>query len=266
MSHNEAPKLRARYSSRDQSPWAGRAAIGLGWGYFQGNIGDNQPHQHHAMQIVVARNTLHIWFDDAGWREFCGVIIGPGVLHQLSDADEAMRMLYLGPESDQARRISSRMRNGWQELSRAESSELWERFEHSNLHDLKLAAADLLCLGTNGSGELPSDALMQRLLHELPHPLPDRMTVRQLAQRVHLSPSRFQHRFVRHTGMAVRPYLRWLRLLTALTALARKASLTQAAVEAGFADAAHFSRTFRRHFGFAPRHLLRMLLIDGEPE
>lgn len=266
MSRNDAPSFRAGCSFRNQSPWAGRAAVGFGWGYFQGNIGDNQPHQHHAMQIVVARNTLHIWLDDAGWREFCGIIVGPGVLHQLSDADETMRMLYLEPESEQARRIARRLHAGWQELSHAEASGLWERFEDPNIHDFKRVAADLLCPGANGVDEPPSDALIQRLLQDLPHPLPDRITVPQLAQRVHLSPSRFQHRFVRHTGMAVRPYLRWLRLLTALTAIARKASLTQAAVEAGFADAAHFSRTFRRHFGFAPRHLLRMQLIDGEPE
>lgn len=218
------------------------------------------------MQIVVARNTLRVWLDTAGWREFHGVVIGPGVLHQLSDANDAMRMLYLEPECEQARRIANRMHTGWRELSRTEANELWERFEHPNLHGLKFVASTLLHPDAGGAGDLPNDALMQRLLDDLPRPLPDRMTVGQLAQHVHLSPSRFQHRFVRHTGMAVRPYLRWLRLRTALTAIARNASLTEAALEAGFADAAHFSRTFRRHFGFAPRHLLQMQLIDWEPE
>lgn len=263
MSGDDVQSSPARHLSGDQSSWAGRAAFGLGWGYFQGRIGDNQPHQHHALQIVVARSTVRVWLDTTGWREFYGVIIGPGVLHQLSDAGDAMRMLYLEPECEQARRIAQRMQTGWCELRHAEASEFWERLEDPNLHGLRLVASTLL---HRDAGDLPHDALMQRLLRDLPGSLSDRMTVGQLARRVHLSPSRFQHRFVRHTGMAVRPYLRWLRLRTALTAIARKASLTEGALEAGFADAAHFSRTFRRHFGFAPRHLLKMQLIDWEGE
>lgn len=90
------------------------------------------------------------------------------------------------------------------------------------------------------------------MLRDLPRLLTNPITVGQLASRVHLSPSRLQHRFVHHTGMPLRPYVRWLRLSTALTAIAGKASLTEAATTAGFADAAHFSRTFKRHFGFTP--------------
>jgi AraC-like DNA-binding protein len=59
--------------------------------------------------------------------------------------------------------------------------------------------------------------------------------------------------------MAVRPYLRWLRLARALQAAARGLSLTDAAHEAGFADAAHFTRTMRRHFGVTPGSMLRSL-------
>ncbi len=67
-----------------------------------------------------------------------------------------------------------------------------------------------------------------------------------------------QHRFRAHTGLAVRPYLRWRRLLTALDGMTRGLPLTDAALEAGFSDAAHFTRTFRRHFGIAPSVLLQL--------
>ena len=74
-----------------------------------------------------------------------------------------------------------------------------------------------------------------------------------------LSPSRFAHAFRDQTGMAVRPYLRWLRLARALQAASHGQSLTDAAHEAGFADAAHFTRTMRRHFGVTPGSVLRSL-------
>jgi AraC-like DNA-binding protein len=48
-------------------------------------------------------------------------------------------------------------------------------------------------------------------------------------------------------------------LARALQAAARGLSLTDAAHEAGFADAAHFTRTMRRHFGVTPGSMLRSL-------
>jgi AraC-like DNA-binding protein len=55
--------------------------------------------------------------------------------------------------------------------------------------------------------------------------------------------------FVEQTGLPFRTYLLWLRLMRGLEAFASGASLTDAALDAGFADSAHFSRTFRRMFG-----------------
>jgi len=70
-----------------------------------------------------------------------------------------------------------------------------------------------------------------------------------------LSSGRLRHLFVEQTGLAFRTYLLWLRLTRALETLAAGASLTQSAHEAGFADSAHFSRTFKRMFGVAPATL-----------
>jgi AraC-like DNA-binding protein len=66
-----------------------------------------------------------------------------------------------------------------------------------------------------------------------------------------LSKARVRHLFVEQTGLPFRTYLLWLRLMKGLEAFAGGASLTDAALDAGFADSAHFSRTFRRMFGTA---------------
>ena len=66
-----------------------------------------------------------------------------------------------------------------------------------------------------------------------------------------LSKARVRHLFVEQTGLPFRTYLLWLRLMKGLEAFAGGASLTDSALDAGFADSAHFSRTFRRMFGTA---------------
>lgn len=75
--------------------------------------------------------------------------------------------------------------------------------------------------------------------------------VAEAAAMVGLSPDRMSHLFVEQTGLAFRTYLLWLRLVRAVESFVAGASLTEAAHEAGFADSAHFSRTFRRMFGIA---------------
>ncbi len=52
--------------------------------------------------------------------------------------------------------------------------------------------------------------------------------------------------------MAFRPYLLWRRFLKVWELLAQGESLSAAAHAAGFADAAHLSRTSKQMFGFPP--------------
>ena len=63
---------------------------------------------------------------------------------------------------------------------------------------------------------------------------------------------------IRRTGMPLRPYLRWLRLQRSAVSIIAGSSATESAHGAGFADAAHLSRTFSRHFGIAPSMLARL--------
>jgi len=78
------------------------------------------------------------------------------------------------------------------------------------------------------------------------------LTLEEVAAEAFLSPSRFRHLFVEQTGMALRPYILWRRFLRVWELLMEGASLSTAAHAAGFADAAHLTRTCRRMFGFPP--------------
>ena len=83
-------------------------------------------------------------------------------------------------------------------------------------------------------------------------PAADGLDHRRLAQAVHLSPSRFIALFRAQTGLPVRNYVLWRRLLLAVQRLEAGDNVTTAAHAAGFADAAHLSRSFRKVSGAAP--------------
>jgi AraC-like DNA-binding protein len=63
------------------------------------------------------------------------------------------------------------------------------------------------------------------------------------------------HAFTESVGVPVRPYILWLRLQRAACDLKDGASVTSAAHRAGFSDAAHLTRTFRRMLGVTPSDL-----------
>ena len=84
------------------------------------------------------------------------------------------------------------------------------------------------------------------LIRELPI---KKVSLKTIADGVHLSQSRFVTLFKKNVGVPFRRYLMWQRLLEAVKQVTSGVSLTEAAHESGFADSAHLSRTFKQMFG-----------------
>jgi AraC-like DNA-binding protein len=63
------------------------------------------------------------------------------------------------------------------------------------------------------------------------------------------------HVFTESIGVPLRAYLLWCKLQRAAAGVATGLPLSQAAAAAGFADAAHMTRAFRRMFGMTPSAL-----------
>jgi AraC-like DNA-binding protein len=97
-----------------------------------------------------------------------------------------------------------------------------------------------------------SDERILRAVAYIKSHLDSPLTLEEVAAQAFLSPSRFRHLFVEQTGLALRPYILWRRFVAVWDLMAAGESLSTAAHRAGFADAAHLTRTSRRMFGFPP--------------
>ncbi|MBU0795313.1 MAG: helix-turn-helix domain-containing protein [Polycyclovorans sp.] len=241
------------------SAWRGQARIGIGWGLFTGYAGDADPHAHHAVQILLANTPQAVWTPSGGGQRYLGVVIGADIVHRLEPTTEPVTLLYLEPHSVLGRRSQHSLRDGLGVLDaaqvRAARHALGEAPDNAAISALVEA---IVSNDARTQALTKHDAAIERLIDALPQTLPDGLSATHLAAQVGLSKSRFLHRFRDHTGIPLRPYLRWRRLLLAMTQVFAGHSLTSASVAAGFADAAHFTRTFRRHFGIAPKALLTL--------
>ncbi len=77
-----------------------------------------------------------------------------------------------------------------------------------------------------------------------------------LAAQVDLSAPRLSQLFKDTLGVPIRRYRQWHRLFVTAVGVTQGLSLTTAALEAGFTDSAHFSRTFRSILGMPPSAML----------
>lgn len=237
------------------SAWLGNAVLGDGWATFSGHSGDNAPHQHLAVQLVVAHKTnVRINIADQGEIESPAVVIAPNIHHRLLPGMGLL--IYLDPESVLGHALTQRCVNGYLALDDSSRKRILTAALNKQGLGLIQATANCLSLSMQQPIAYTAPDRIEQLLASLPHRSELPKTLRQLAMEACLSPSRLRHRIVAIVGLPFRPYLRWLRLQKALKLATSGDSLTQAAHTAGFADAAHLSRTMQRHFGISPSTLL----------
>ena len=237
------------------SPWRGKATLGDGWASFFGQSGDNAPHQHLAVQMVIACDTFaSVQLADQEIITSPVVLIAPNVEHQLLPGE--VLLIYLDPESRLGSVLAQRCAAGVLALDGAVRDYLVEASGRENNHALIHAIANHFGVEVRDSGtDAPKDRV-ERLLADLKHRRELPQSLSQLATEASLSSSRLRHRIAQIVGMPYRPYLRWLRLQRALKLTIAGNSLTDAAHAAGFADAAHLARTMRRHFGITLSQVL----------
>lgn len=102
----------------------------------------------------------------------------------------------------------------------------------------------------------PIDARLRHAILRLATSLDDNLAIEELAGDAGLSPTRLMALARDQLGTSLRGYRRWLRAFQVARGYATGASLTEAALAAGFASSAHLSAAVREQFGVRPSQLL----------
>lgn len=229
-------------------------------------------HAHQAMQLVVGRNARPLIRagEGAPWSEFSAALIPSRQTHgiDVTSADYGV-VVFVEPETKEGRAIAERfLRDGIAEVDgagvRAAADRVFETWLGREDNAAIIAAARSLVYALS-EGIEPSVVTDERIIRAaafIGANLASALTLDDVASHVFLSPSRFRHLFAEQTGMALRPYILWRRFLHIWDLMMRGETLSTAAHAAGFADAAHLTRTSKRMFGFAPS---AMQLVSTPP-
>ncbi|MEM7436707.1 MAG: AraC family transcriptional regulator, partial [Myxococcota bacterium] len=194
--------------------------------------------------------------------EFSGVpgaMVRAGAEHRLSIPGPKVAVLYIDAQSAVASSLHQRLGNdvicplAEEAVSHARAQFL--RVLRDRRIDLQ--GAEQICDGLLEQFAAPIakpaiDHRVRRVMERIDADLDAPPTLQQFADELGLSPSRLRHMFVEQVGLPMTRYVLWMRLRAALVDALDGATMTASAQAAGFADAAHFTRTCRQMFGLPP--------------
>lgn len=238
-----------------------------GRGLYAGCGLDSDMHKHTAIQLGFSLGEpFQVKYLHKNTYTTChNFLVKPGIPHKISAADTLAVILWIEPESKLGR-----------QLIRVPSEHLFDKLTVGQIRELNVLDNSLNCeqarllfdqlidqiIPTSSETNVFPGALDDRVLKIIEYIKEERIatctaSITQLAERVSLSPSRLRHIFNQQMAISLKQYILWYRLLNSLEIVLQTHSLTQAAHESGFADAAHMSRTFRQTFGLKPSQILK---------
>ncbi|WP_420579903.1 helix-turn-helix transcriptional regulator [Reichenbachiella sp.] len=241
-------------------------------GIFLGKVEENAFHQHYALQLTIGIDEAFEMESEDGVVLSKSLLIHPQVSHRLDSKRQKVLVILLNPASTLGHFLAKHMTSAPIE----EFTEEWVDYLRMFVQDLsknEINEKTFLSACINSMAEFNSRCLAakhdidKRVLASLQYL--DRHTrevisLKEMAEEMCLSESRFQHLFKEETGISYRRMQLWKRLLASFDYVQSSKTLTEVAHQSGFSDSSHYSKTFKESFGFSPSEVLASshLLID----
>jgi AraC family transcriptional regulator len=230
------------------------------------------PHSHHAIQVVVAIDgEPSIQGEKGDWRVGRGFVVRPDAVHSYKPDGALVAMLLVDPESAEGAWLRTSLR---EEITSVPPTRVancaaeFRRLVDQPFESMGIREVIGHCLQALSPGAPPSRRLDQRITRVLAVIRSSdelRISVDDAAAMAFLSPSRFAHLFKQQVGLPFRHYMLWRKLTRAMLVIGRGQTISTAAHEADFSDAAHLTRTFYQMVGLPPSVLMRGEFFEIQP-
>jgi AraC-like DNA-binding protein len=244
--------------------------VGAGKTLYIGALDDVGWHLHGAPVIIAGlAGPFRLRLPGGDWTWCRSAVIPAGIRHALDLGGDPLAVFYPEPNVAGLSTLAALGRH-W---SVRESVLLGPAPAPRMLRDLYENPASLAWSGEalddfvgharRCGAEAPLDARLARVVAFLDGQPEDLTRASRIAREQGLSESRFLHLFSERIGVPFRRYRIWNRVRAAMRLALDGSSFTDAALGAGFADSAHFARSFRETFGVTPSYVFGKVARAG---
>ena len=225
-------------------------------------------HRHHCFQIVVAiKGTFACTIGGNSYPNKKGFIVNQNIVHSCQAENANVIVYFIDAESyfgwqlksilagnkfldvepffsdSQLQKINA---EGNQQLSKDELKQLSDEIFRSILPTQFQSDQNVF------------DERIEKAVKFIETNLAESLNLETIAELMFLSPERARHLFAEQTGSPFSQYVLWKRIKQVIiSSLQDNLSLTDAALNSGFADQSHFTRTFKKTFGMSPKTHLK---------
>lgn len=203
---------------------------------------NNETFIRHQAYCVVFNPYMQVEFKTTKYSVRSNLVVVPSLESHRLFSDENTRFLFIDPFCTFSKT------NDTQSL----------QFENEHLNKIKqylitdINNIDITSLDRLVSGSTIIDYRIKNASDFIKNNLHKTISTKEIVDVCFLSESRLQHSFKEQIGMSIRKYILWQRVVAATKSIVEGNQLTQAAYVGGFADGAHFTRTFKKMFGVPP--------------
>ncbi len=216
---------------------------------------DPAAHRHMAAHIIIStKGKMKVVSE--GKECLCrGVVIPSGVTHRIDTyGNPALVFLY-----DSTTNVAKQIQKVQiiEEVSCDNTVVLFAEFEKSNtnFNYNKMEEYVLGRLNVEKTVCSVSDERIASAMQYIRARGTEKITCKEVADTVFLSEGRFSHLFKEQVGMTFAAYLIYQRIMNVYAGVLQGKTVTEAAVEAGFASSSHFADVNRRVFGISASNI-----------
>lgn len=218
---------------------------------------DPKEHRHMAAHIIISvGGSMRVAAD--GNEYLCrGVMIPSGVPHAVDTGDQPALVFLYDCTTNVAREMKTVQcipEAGCDEIIAAYS--VFEQNITSD-HYIRLEKCLLKQLGQTESIRCVNDDRIRSAMRYIRSAGWEEISIKDVADAVSLSAGRFSHLFREQVGMTFAAYVIYQRIMRVYAGVFRGVSITDAALDAGFASSAHFADVNRRVFGISASRIRR---------
>lgn len=221
--------------------------------FFVGTVADTGFHEHHAIQVTLSLKNDFIIQIGGRSLSATGIVIHPNQPHRLIGKEGVQFIMYFDPASPCGALLATALSGSGYSTTIINAAAFQDYIIPPD--DVTTAYIEHVIEQTrtwllpgNPSGKR-IDTRIQKAINHIKAIEEKKISVAELSSRISLSTSRLQHLFKSQTGISIKKYLLWCRLIDGIHLINKKNNFTFAAHLAGFSDSAHMSRTFKKMFG-----------------